>query len=286
MMERIVNEDMSWLSDADQSKILVPLMLMRRHEVEYRLTREESANSLFKDNRAAFEKAFAGIVAAAVMKQQLTDQVKNYADAFTDWIASSAKITRSIAVISAETRQMLPAADEIVSTANRKTEAAAAGVAASQQQHQAVDRWHRHCGRLSRPLPQLVHRPQHREPAAAAFRRHEKARRGRQQRRHPLDRGQGRDRRHGAHGHRVPRQRDRARAARGDAGEIRARAGAARRDDCGDDLGLRGHGRPGAGEGTRRGRAARDCVIGPQYARPTPCPRRQARRKSASARPR
>ena len=133
-MERIVNEDMSWLSDADQRKILVPLMLMRRHEVEYRLTREEAAHSLFKDNRAAFEKAFAGIVGAAVMKQQLTDQVKSYADAFADWMASSAKITRSIAVISAETRQMLPAADEIVSNANRKTAAAAAGVAASQQQ--------------------------------------------------------------------------------------------------------------------------------------------------------
>ena len=37
-MERIVNEDMSWLSDADQKKILIPLMLMRRYEVEYRLT--------------------------------------------------------------------------------------------------------------------------------------------------------------------------------------------------------------------------------------------------------
>src|SRR6185436_20422908 len=60
LMERIVNEDMSWLSDADQRKILIPLMLMRRHEVEYRLTREDSARSLFNDNRAAFEKAFAG----------------------------------------------------------------------------------------------------------------------------------------------------------------------------------------------------------------------------------
>jgi methyl-accepting chemotaxis protein len=133
MMERIVNEDMSWLSDADQKKILIPLMLMRRHEVEYRLTREEAANSLFKDNKAAFEKAFGGIVAAAVMKQQLTDQVKSYADAFADWMGSSAKITRSIAIISAETRQMLPAADEIVASANRKTAAAAAGVAESQQ---------------------------------------------------------------------------------------------------------------------------------------------------------
>ena len=169
MMERIVNEDMSWLSDADQKKILVPLMLMRRHEVEYRLTREESAHSLFKDNRAAFEKAFAGIVAAAVMKQQLTDQVKNYADAFADWMASSAKIARSIAVISAETRQMLPAADEIVSTANRKTAGSGGrrcGVAAA---HQAVDRRHRHRGRLSRPLPQLVHRPQHRRARCGGF---------------------------------------------------------------------------------------------------------------------
>jgi len=132
-MERIASEDMSWLSDADQKKILVPLMLMRRHEIEYRLTREESAHSLFKDDRTAFEKAFVGIVAASVMKQQLTDQVKAYADAFTEWMASSAKIARSIAVISAETRQMLPAADEIIASANKKTEAAAQGVAESQQ---------------------------------------------------------------------------------------------------------------------------------------------------------
>jgi len=132
-MERIVNEDMSWLSDADQKKILVPLMLMRRHEIEYRLTREEAANSLFKDDKAAFEKAFAGIVAADVMKQQLSDQVKSYADAFADWMTSSAKIGRSIAIISAETRQMLPAADEIITSANQKTEAAAAAVAESQQ---------------------------------------------------------------------------------------------------------------------------------------------------------
>ncbi|MEJ0078864.1 MAG: HAMP domain-containing protein [Alphaproteobacteria bacterium] len=132
-MERMVSDDMSWLSDADQKKILIPLMLMRRHEIEYRLTREDSARSLFKDDQSAFEKGFTGIVAASVMKQTLIDQVKAYADAFTDWMASSVKIARSIAVISAETRQMLPAADEIIASANRKTEAAAQGVAESQQ---------------------------------------------------------------------------------------------------------------------------------------------------------
>ena len=133
-MERIVNEDMSWLSDADQKKILVPLMLMRRFEVEYRLTREDSAASLFRDEREKFEKGFATIIAAAVMKQSLTDQVKSYTDAFAEWIANSGKISRSIAVITAETRQMLPAADEIIASAGRKATEAAERVAASQAQ--------------------------------------------------------------------------------------------------------------------------------------------------------
>jgi methyl-accepting chemotaxis protein len=133
-MERIVNEDMSWLSDADQRRILIPLMLMRRSEVEYRLTRAEPAHSSFKQELANFEKAFAAIVAAAVMKQQLSDQVKSYTAAFANWIASTNKISRAIAVIDAEARQMLPAADEIIASAGRKTAAAAEAVAASQEQ--------------------------------------------------------------------------------------------------------------------------------------------------------
>ena len=134
MMERIINEDMSWLSDADQRKILIPIMLMRRAEVEYRLTRAEPSHSAFKQELANFEKAFAGIVAAAVMKQQLSDQVKSYTEAFANWIASTEKISRAIAVISAETRQMLPAADEIIASAGSKMASAAEGVAASQEQ--------------------------------------------------------------------------------------------------------------------------------------------------------
>jgi methyl-accepting chemotaxis protein len=133
-MERIVNEDMSWLSDADQRKILIPLMLMRRSETEYRLSRAEPPHTAFKQQHADFEQAFAAIIAAAVMKQQLNDQVKSYTQAFTNWIASTEKISRAIAVIAAETRQMLPAADEIIVSAGRKTASAAEGVAASQEQ--------------------------------------------------------------------------------------------------------------------------------------------------------
>jgi methyl-accepting chemotaxis protein len=133
-MEKMVNDDMSWLSDTDQRKILTPLMLARRYEVEFRMTRSEPIRSLFKDEIAKFEKAFAAVVAAPVMKQSLNDQVQSYTKAFEAWIGSNEKIARAIAIISAETRQMLPAADEIIASAGAKTAAAAEGVAASQEQ--------------------------------------------------------------------------------------------------------------------------------------------------------
>jgi methyl-accepting chemotaxis protein len=133
-MEQVVNFDLAGLSDSDRQKTLVPLMLMRRYEVEYRLTRAEPVYSLFKQQLGTFEKAFAAIVATAALKQRLTDQVKAYTTAFADWIASTDKIGRANAIISAETRQMLPAADEIIASATGKASAAAEGVAVTQAQ--------------------------------------------------------------------------------------------------------------------------------------------------------
>jgi methyl-accepting chemotaxis protein len=133
-IEQIVNFDLAGLSDTDHRKIMLPLMLMRRYEVEFRLTRAEPVHTLFKQELSTFEKSFAAVTATAAMKQRLTEQVRAYTTAFTNWVASTEKIGRSIAVISAETRQMLPAADEIIASANNKTEAAAQGVAESQQQ--------------------------------------------------------------------------------------------------------------------------------------------------------
>ncbi|MEA2928500.1 MAG: methyl-accepting chemotaxis protein, partial [Hyphomicrobiales bacterium] len=138
VMERIANEDMSWLSDTDLRKVLTSIMLMRRYEVEYRLTRSESANTDFKQALKSFEEVFGGIVAAAVMKQQLAEHVKGYADSFAAWIASSTKVDSSTAIITAETRQMLPAADEIIASASRRTAEAASGVAVSQARTKAT----------------------------------------------------------------------------------------------------------------------------------------------------
>jgi methyl-accepting chemotaxis protein len=137
-IEQVVNKDLGGLSDSDHRKIMMPLMLMRRYEVEYRLTRGDPVFSLFKLELANFEKTFAGITATAAMKQKLTDQVKAYTAAFAAWAESSEKIARSNAIITAETRQMLPAADEIIAAAGRRTAEAAAGVAVSQARTKAT----------------------------------------------------------------------------------------------------------------------------------------------------
>jgi hypothetical protein len=46
-VERIINEDMSWLADADQKKLLFSLLIMRRHEADYRLNQRQYSRDLF-----------------------------------------------------------------------------------------------------------------------------------------------------------------------------------------------------------------------------------------------
>jgi methyl-accepting chemotaxis protein len=132
-IEQIVNFDLTGLSDADHRKLILPLMLMRRYEVEYRLTRGDPMQSLFKQELTNFEKTFAAIAVSPAMKQKLADQVKSYTAAFADWVASTGNISRSVAILSGETRQMLPAADEIIASSGQKAASAAEGVAASQE---------------------------------------------------------------------------------------------------------------------------------------------------------
>ena len=45
-VERIINDDMGWLPKTDAQKLLVSLVVMRRHESDYRLTRTQSRQHL------------------------------------------------------------------------------------------------------------------------------------------------------------------------------------------------------------------------------------------------
>jgi methyl-accepting chemotaxis protein len=131
-VERIIHEDMSWLSESDAQKLLISLLTMRRYENEYRLTRSTLTQVVFFDEVKKFKSVLDGIVAADVMKDELAQHVKAYNDTFTQWISIDNKINPPIAMIDHSARAMMPVSDEIIAAAKVRANASAEDLMASQ----------------------------------------------------------------------------------------------------------------------------------------------------------
>ena len=132
-LERLINQDMSWLLPEDVQKLLKSLLIMRRYEAEFRLNRVELVQQQFFDEFKTFNQTFDAVVAAAIMKEQLGHQVKTYADTFAEWIGGTDRTGPYVAVIDLDSKQMLPIADRISKAAGERASAAAAALSASQK---------------------------------------------------------------------------------------------------------------------------------------------------------
>ncbi len=132
-VERIINEELTWLAELDAKKLLVSLLIMRRYEAEYKLHETQLAQTMFLAEFRDFTNTFEKIDGSPSMKDQLRQQVKNYVDTFAEWIVTFDKIHPYIAIIDADTQTMLASADEIIAAANQKASAASARLSASQQ---------------------------------------------------------------------------------------------------------------------------------------------------------
>jgi methyl-accepting chemotaxis protein len=137
-VERIIHEDISWMSEGDAHKLLYSLLSMRRFEAEYRLARSTLIQTSFFDEFHKFQTALTGIVAAEVLKQQLAGQVKAYSDTFAQWIDYTDKVTPPVAIIEFNVKNMIPIADEIISSAKSHTNTAAAALASSQKRTRMI----------------------------------------------------------------------------------------------------------------------------------------------------
>ncbi|HLL28247.1 MAG TPA: methyl-accepting chemotaxis protein [Xanthobacteraceae bacterium] len=138
-VERIINQEMSWLSDADQKKLLFSLLIMRRYEADYRLNRQDIAHSMFFLEFQNFNSALGRmnavgdkIAPASLLKRQLTEQVRSYADTFGEWAETDDRVKPSLAIIELDSAEMLPAADKIIALAGQREEEATARFDASQ----------------------------------------------------------------------------------------------------------------------------------------------------------
>ena len=137
-VERIIHEDMSWLSETDAHKLLISLLTMRRFEAEYRLSRSTLTQTLFFDEFKKFKQIVGAIGGDDALKQQLAQRVKDYTDTFGRWVEFTDKVAPPVAVIEFNVRSMIPVADEIIGSAKVHTNAAAAALTASQQRTRSI----------------------------------------------------------------------------------------------------------------------------------------------------
>jgi methyl-accepting chemotaxis protein len=140
-VERMINDDMSWLSPADASKLLMAMHVMRRFETDYRLNRTLMAQKAFLAEFDNFAARLNEIVAADIIKSQLRDQLKAYADTFSRWSASVEQIKPFVTLIDMDTQDMTPAADKIIEAGRGREQAASEALATSQTRTRSIIAW-------------------------------------------------------------------------------------------------------------------------------------------------
>jgi len=131
-IERIINENMTWLAEGDAKKLMMFLLVMRHYEADHRLTPRELTRQLFFKAYKQFTDSFDRVDGTPAMKDGLESQVKLYADTFAEWIDTYNRTYPIQTIIDLDSQNLLPRANEIIKLANHTTEVASATLAASQ----------------------------------------------------------------------------------------------------------------------------------------------------------
>lgn len=131
-VERIINENMTWIVETDANRLMMSLLTMRHHEAEFRLTHTELTRQQFVLAFKRFTEILAAVDATPEIKVSLEQQVTTYADTFAKWAEAADRMHPMRAIIDIDSQRMLPRADEIIDRAHRTTEEAAAGLKESQ----------------------------------------------------------------------------------------------------------------------------------------------------------
>jgi len=131
-VERIINENMSWLAEADATKLMVALLSMRHFEADYRVNQSEVSRQQFLANYKKFTDTFGRIDGTPQVKTLLEQQVKSYVDTFEKWIEGHDRVRPLRAIIDIDSQSMLPRADEVIQYARNTGSDATQRLSASQ----------------------------------------------------------------------------------------------------------------------------------------------------------
>ena len=115
-IERIINENMTWLAEGDANKLMMALLLMRQHEAEYRLNPKRTDQAAIPRRLQAIHRDFRQYRRHAGDEGGARAQVKTYADTFAQWGEASDRAYPLRALIDIDSQNMLPRADEIIAS--------------------------------------------------------------------------------------------------------------------------------------------------------------------------
>ena len=131
-VERIINDNMSGLAEADATRLLVALLSMRHFEADYRVNQSEVSRQQFLMAYKKFTDLFSGIAVTPALKQTLEQQVKTYSDTFEKWVEAYDRVRPLRSIIDFDNQNMLPRADEITRYARSTASEASERLAVSQ----------------------------------------------------------------------------------------------------------------------------------------------------------
>ena len=98
-VERVLNDDLQWMTDKARKDLFLSLLVMRRYEAEYRVEPHDLHAADVPAGECRVHEDARGMIAAETMKEDLSRQVKAYAETFGEWIASTERPGPLLAVI-------------------------------------------------------------------------------------------------------------------------------------------------------------------------------------------
>jgi methyl-accepting chemotaxis protein len=131
-VERVISLDMSWLQGDVSHQMIVNLLAMRRHAAAYMLDRDFADRAAFNAEVGKFIKLIDGAVAAEILKAQIRQTVRDYAQAFEDWVATTGEIAMRVASIDADADFLIRGAETNVDRSNEQRAEASAVLTRSQ----------------------------------------------------------------------------------------------------------------------------------------------------------
>ena len=131
-IEAAINNNMTWLADADAKRLVMLLMVMRHQELDYRLNPAVATQLQFRASYQQFTDLFSQIDGTPEMKGRLEKDVARYVDAFASWIEETDRTQPLRTLIDMDSQGMLPRIDTIIASANDAARQATGALSLSQ----------------------------------------------------------------------------------------------------------------------------------------------------------